>query len=220
VNDGKFMNLVSQKQAARAAVESLTAGEFELAEISQLDLQMYLWHDLPRLGDMPESLMRHLPDGLAEVFERNAMPGHARICRSDTTRDLLTAWSRVGFVVANRRFGRALDRSGVVPVDTDTWQWSERSELEEYLAYDDCSRALEAAIAAGRLVPGAARWRSHQRAVVDEWLDAPADRADRLTPRQAIERERLAVWLSSPAAWSRGNPNGSSQLHCRSDGAA
>ena len=181
---------------AQAAVESMCWDILALSDISQLDVQQFLWRDIPCRWAIPEHEQGRLAEGLAQLFDQVGMSRYARICRSATTMAMLDAWSVLGGDAAHRMLVRELDRSGVLPADTDTWQWSQVFGMVEARAHEECACALEDAIAAGHLLPGASRWRTGQRGVIDAWLDAEENKLfDGLSPREAVERERLQHWL-------------------------
>lgn len=178
---------------ARSAFEVLTAGG-GVAAVTQHSLQEELWYRMPRTGTTDAHDQLAHVHALGELFTRLGQPRYAAICTSADTIEIISAFARDdrdGW----RRFRRAMERSGVEPPDLDDFAWGQDMGLHEAQARQSCSVALEEAVTAGRLRPGRRGWRSEQRRIVAEHLQA--SRADLLDESllMAVVTERATAWV-------------------------
>ena len=151
---------------AELAAGFLTAGEGPQV-LSQERLQEFLWYGLPRkfpLGDWVP-----IVDGTARFLDQLGLTRYAEVARSTTTREILVAWEADDDAL--ERYRSAMDASGLVPPDTELLDWGAIMSGEEYAAYDAVAQALEAAIVAGELHPGATGWRKTAASVTRRTLE-------------------------------------------------
>ncbi len=177
----------------RMAADGLTAGEGGEI-ISQASVQVFLWYELPR--KYPDDAWRPVVEAAAVLFTLLGLDRYAAIVRSVTTGTILDAWERApaqGFA----GFTAARSRSGVEPPDTELLVWGNILGSNEYAASESVEAALEGAIMAGELRPGAAAWRRSAAAVCDRTLlESPAQPGGR-TRLQAVLDERVETWIRS-----------------------
>lgn len=175
---------------ARAAVEWLTGADSEElpAAFSLRELQLFLWHQLPRKWLIKPLEHQAVAEALALFFDRagpEATP-LAALCRSMKTAQLL----RTG----GHGLAAALDNSGLEPPNTPAITWSGYLSLEESLEHDLVAELLEQAVDDGRFVPGAKGWRQQQADLVEQYLTTPDPHSGE-TPRTRIRAARRAFWL-------------------------
>jgi hypothetical protein len=178
---------------AEAAAEILTAGE-GLEVLHQAAVQQFLWWTVPH--KTPESHWRSLVAGAAAVFDELGLDRYADIARSDITGEILDAW-RADEEQGRKRFLAAHAASGIAAPDTALLEWSSVMGLDEAVARDTVERALEDAIVAGKLQPGAKGWRRTAADVCDATLRAPLDDPGGQTLYTRITTERVQTWIST-----------------------
>lgn len=178
---------------ARYAADALTAGEGE-ETISQANLQSWLWYYLPRKSD-PRSWAQLVEGATALLTELN-LERYAAIAASERTREILDAW-RTGPGRGFARFKAAHAASGVEPPDTDTLAWGQIMGTHELDARTHVERALEAAIVAGRLKPGAAGSAAASAAVSEAALNEPVPSVPTQTWLTLTITERVESWVRS-----------------------
>ncbi len=174
----------------RIAADGLTTGDGE-ERITQAGLQQYLWYDLPRRS--PDDAWRPVAEAAGVLLSLLGLDRYAAIARSATTSAVLDAWDEspgAGFAA----FAAARSASGVEPPGTAVLTWGEVKGLEEVWAGYAVEAALEAAIVAGRLRPGAGAWRKAAVAVCEEVLLAPTG-ADGQARVAAVLDERGDTWV-------------------------
>lgn len=177
----------------RKAADGLTAGEGEEV-ISQASVEVFLWYELPR--KYPNDTWRPVMEAAGVLLTLLGLDRYAAIARSGTTTAILDAWERApaeGF----KRFAGARSRSGVEPPDTELLVWGSILGSNEHAASGSVEAALERAIMAGELRPGAAAWRRVAAAVCHRTLlESPAHLGGR-TRLQAVLDERVETWIRS-----------------------
>jgi hypothetical protein len=178
---------------AEAAAEMLTAGE-GLGVLHQAAVQQFLWWTVPR--KTPEAHWQSLVTGAAAVFDELGLGHYAEIARSDLTGQILDAW-RNDEERGRKRFLAAHAASGVDAPDTALLQWSSVMGLDEAAARQTVERALEDAIVAGDLQPGAKGWRQTAGRVCDATLRAPLGDPGGQTLYTRIITERVEIWIDS-----------------------
>lgn len=141
-------------QMAALAADFLTGGG-GAGTIHQARLQEFLWSALPR--KFPQPKWFPVADGAARLFDKLGLTRYAEVARSDTTRAVLETWGKdenVGF----ERFLLEHERSGVAPPKTELIEWGEMMAVDELVAFETVSVALEAALVEGGYHPGTSGW--------------------------------------------------------------
>lgn len=177
---------------ARAAVEWLTGfdGDDLPAVFSRRELQLFLWHQLPKKWLIRTGEQQAVAEALATFFDEvgaEAAP-LAALCRSRETTALIRS--------RGKNLAAALERSGLEPPDTPLLSWSEFMSIEEALEHDLVASLLEDMIDTGQLVPGAKGWRQHQTEIVDGYLSRPDESGT--APLARIHAARRQAWLELP----------------------
>lgn len=172
-------------------VTGLTAGE-GADLIHQAALQEFLWWHLPR--DHPDELWARLVEASAALLDELDMGRLAELARSEATKKVLAAWSREPSEGA-AAFRAAHAKSGVQPPDTALFAWGPICGADEARARDVVERALGAAVAAGELVPGTARWHAKAVALTEAVLCRPLDLPPGQTLAGLVTTERVSIWV-------------------------
>jgi hypothetical protein len=178
--------------SAEAAASWLVGEDGDLADVSQLRLCEFLWYALPQKFLAPVQEHIAIARATGTLFAAAGLTGHADLCASPTTIQVLRAWDRPG-EDGFAAYERALAATGVVPPDVPELSWGETMGFEESAIFDGVSRRLEAAIGDGRLVRGAAAWERGRRLLVSETL-ATRGHADGRSWLEVIEAERIDMW--------------------------
>jgi hypothetical protein len=173
------------RRAEHALDELLPEGG--LADLTQHDLQGYLWFRLPDAADPQPTA-----DALARFFELADMNRYASIASAETTREILQAYRDRGSAAAGRLASRAMDASGVVPPDLPELDWGDVMGTVELDAYNRIAATLELALAAGELRPGQRGWRVTQARLTRQQITMPRSDGGPLLDR--ICAERLDSW--------------------------
>jgi hypothetical protein len=177
---------------ARAAVEWLTSFEDDEvpAVFTRRELQLFLWHQLPKKWLIRASEQQAVAEALACFFDQvgpEAAP-LATLCRSLETAKLI------------RNHGKdlavALERSGLEPPDTPLLVWSAFMGIEEALEHDLVAGMLEDVLDAGELVTGRTGWRRRQTELVEGYLANPDGSGT--APLKRIHAARRETWLELP----------------------
>jgi hypothetical protein len=174
---------------AEHALDELLADR-GLADLTQHDLQTYLWFTL---GDADEPLETAL--ALARFFELAELNRYAGIASSDQTQQILRTYDERGHNVGARAATKAMESSGIVPPDLAELEWSEIMGPVEMDAYDRIAATLELALAAGDLRPGGRGWRLTQGRLARQQLTMARPDGPALLER--IRRERLDTWAEA-----------------------
>lgn len=187
--------------AARVAFEAMGWDGDSDVLLRRYDVQLFAWYTLPRkfLVGVAEKL--EILEGLARVLERVGGPaaGYGEICRREETAALIQASEDEDPDVWDR-FRRLLDESGLEPPDTDLLTWGSLMGLTEASARDRVITALETAIEAGALTPGARTFDRDRGEVVKAALRARLDGEEGVSAIEAIRTERIEMWLSRPGS--------------------
>lgn len=178
-------------QGADSAIQWLTGGE-GFDGVTQQELQDFLWYTLPKKFLAPVEAQLEVADALGRLLEMVGLTRYAAQCRSETTRECIKAWERDEGFAAYRRAQKA---SGVEPPDTDELSWGTYFGLQENAARHGAAVALEMAILAGDLQPGAPGWTKTQKEITRAWLTASNAAFEGKTPLEAVHAERLEDWL-------------------------
>ena len=154
--------------------------------LTRLELQDFLWSKLPTRWLSPEPQHHEIAWALGDLLELLGLPAYAALCRERRTHEILAAWNRddtAGELAALE----AVDASGVVPPDTPTLTFGDAMAGGELRVYLELSAAIEAAIDAGRITPGAPSFDADRIRVTEEfWRQGSA-----LT---VVRRDRAATW--------------------------
>lgn len=191
-------------QAAQSAFEWMGWEGEEPLLLRRYDVQLFVWYVLPRKYLTGLDDKRAVAAALAGTLERlgGRAASYADVCRSSETEQLLRAWEAEDSA-AWRTFRELLDGSGIEPPDTDLLAWGQVMGLEEARVREQVATALEEAIEAGRLSPGARGFRRHQAEVARAALHGPWDGDDGRSRLEAVRDERLERWLQrGPAGGS------------------
>ena len=106
---------------AEAALDWI-AGELGVAAITQEHVQNFCWYQLPMKWLISHEEKLGVAVALGEVLDLLQLPRYASICRSQTTREILSAYeesSRLG----KAAFRRAAVGSGITPPDLPDFEW-------------------------------------------------------------------------------------------------
>jgi hypothetical protein len=178
---------------ARAAVDWLTGfdGEELPAVFSRRELQLFLWHQLPKKWLVRPAEQLAVAEALACFFDEVGAEAAtlAALCRSAETADLIRSGG-------GRKLASALERSGLEPPDTPLLAWSEFMNIEEALEHDLVARLLEEAIDTGEFDPSQRGWRHRQTELVERYLASPD--ASGAAPLVRIHATRRQAWLELP----------------------
>jgi len=179
---------------ARAALEWI-AGDQALPFITQQRIQDFCWYDLPVkwLVDLDGKL--RVVAALARALDLLQLPQYAAVCRSGTTREILTAYE-TSTADGKAAFRRAATASGVMPPDLPDFQWGPAMGLEEASAWSSTAKFLEVAVVSGALVPGRRGWKTRQQELVRAYLDTPQLDLLGQTLAQVILTERAQTWVN------------------------
>ena len=178
-------------QTARLVADILTAGGGEEA-ICQASLQTFLWSELPRKFD-PDEWIR-IVRGATALLDELDLHRYALLAGSVITHQVLRAWQespRRGWTA----YRKAAEASGVLPPDTNDFEWGTAMGLSEVRAFGRVEVELERALTSRELLPGGPRWKPKQRTVTEDVLRGPdPDRPER-TLLDAIRQERVGSWV-------------------------
>ncbi len=187
--------------AARAAFASLTWGAGPDA-VTLYGLCEWVWYRLPDKWSCDLAEHMQLAEALGALFELLEMPRYARVCRSETTADVLAAWDR-GRKDGLKAMAAARAASGVDPPDVPGLIWGEVMGKEETAALFATATRLEMTMAAGEFTPGNRGWRQAAQQAAAAYLMMPRSDLDGESWLQRIHAERLQDWTRS-----HGSPRG------------
>lgn len=191
----------SSADLARAAVDWMLPEGSRLAELSQVELQEFLWYQLPMKWMVETSELHEIAWSLADLCTSAGLDRYAALCRAPETHLLLDAWQDDDHEPARRTMRRAIASSGVDPADTSLLQWGSVLGLAEHSASRAVSQALEQAIDAGELVPGGRGWKQLAARITEETLSMPRLDLHGGTMLSAVRGERSQSWAAGyPAA--------------------
>ncbi|HEX6872651.1 MAG TPA: hypothetical protein VF163_16255 [Micromonosporaceae bacterium] len=185
---------LAARRAERALDELLTEGG--LAELTQHDLQTFLWFNLIDADDA-----QAIAAALARFFELAELNRYAGIAASDQTREILRAYEERGHQAGMKAAAKAMDASGILPPDLPELEWGEVMGASEVNAYERIAATLELALAAGELKPGGRGWRLTQQRLTRQQLTMP--RMDGPPLLERIRAERLDSWADLGGAGRR-----------------
>ncbi len=193
---------------ARAAASAVTrllggsvgggvGGPHALDELDQLDLQRFLWRELPTQRLAGRSAHHDVAWALADVLELAGRGRYAALCRDRVTHEVLEAWRR-GPDLGSAAAADAERRSGVLPPDTQALRFAhdddDASPLERLVRHE-ASRVLEQAVERGDLRPGPASGRLAE-GLVEEFLRTPSAAHHGTSPRDEVRGHRARAWAA------------------------
>jgi hypothetical protein len=173
-------------QRAERALDDLL-GEGGLADLTQHELQGYLWFTLAEADEPTRTAT-----ALATFFNLAEMNRYAAISASPQTLDILRGYGERGHAAGVKAAARAMDLSGVQPPDLPELEWGEVMGDAELDAYERVAATLELALAAGEFKPGGRGWRMTQARLARHQLTMPRPDGAALLDRVRIER--LEAW--------------------------
>jgi hypothetical protein len=176
------------RRASEALAELLADGG--LADLTQHDLQTYLWFTLP---DSPEPLPTASALGL--FFELAQLNRYAGIALSGQTATILRTYAEQGHAAGVKTATRAMEASGVVPPDLAELDWGTVMGPAESTTFDRIAATLELALAAGDLKPGGRGWRVAQQRLTRQQLTMKRPDGPPLLDR--IRDERISMWAEA-----------------------
>ncbi len=179
---------VAARVAERALDELL--GEGGLAELTQHELQTFLWFTL---ADAEEP--HRTAAALAAFFELAEMDRYAGIAASPQTAEILQTYQERGHQAGTRAGTKAMDASGILPPDLPELEWGEIMGMDELQAYERIAATLELALAAGELRPGGRGWRATQVRLARQQLSMSRPDGPPLLDR--VNNERLELWAEA-----------------------
>jgi hypothetical protein len=188
-------------ELARAALGWLLPEGGSLSELGQVELQEFLWCQLPTKWLVETGELHEIAWSLADLFIAAGLGRYAGLCRAPQTHLLLDAWQDDDREPARKAMKGAIASSGVDPPDTPLLRWGSVSGVAEHSASRLVSHALEEAIDTGELVPGARGWKKQAVCITEVTLRT--QRIDRRggTLLAAVCRERAERWAAGyPAA--------------------
>jgi hypothetical protein len=178
---------------AEVAAQWLTAGE-GTDMLYQAAVQQFLWFTLPR--KFPRTAWQSVVAGTAALLEQLSLGRYAGIARSEVTCEILEAWDQDD--ASGRRQALAAHvASGVNTPDTALVTWGSVMGIDEATAQESVERALEAAIVAGELTPGAQGWKRAAARICDQTLTHPLADPGGQTLLTRLITERVASWITS-----------------------
>ena len=178
---------------AEAALDWLTAGE-GVSVLTQERLQHFLWYGLPMKWLTDTDHHCRVVDALARAFDLLGLPRYAKLCRSETTAEVLDAYERSD-AEGKKAFRRADLASGIRPPDSDELEWGSVMGMTESHALSSTAELLELAVASAELVPGSRGWKQRQEDLVRAHLTTPRIELGGRTWLDDIRAERLETWL-------------------------
>jgi hypothetical protein len=170
------------------------AGDQGLALITQERIQDFCWYELPMKWLIPLDQKLRVAAALAQALDLLQLPRYAAICRSPTTREILSAYE-TSAEHGKSAFRRVAAASGITPPDLPEFEWGATMGLQEAAAWSSTAEFLEIAVASGDLVPGGRGWKTHQQELVRTHLNTPQAGLLGQALAQVILTERAETWI-------------------------
>jgi len=191
----------SSADLAREALQWILPEGASLSELGQVELQEFLWYQLPMKWMVETSQLHQIARSLADLFTAAGLERYASVCRTPQTHRLLDAWQGSDHEAARTMMKEAISSSGVDPPDTPLMGWGSVLGAAEHSASRRVSQALEQAIDAGDLVPGERGWRQLAARITEVSLMMPRLDLRGGTLHEAVSLERSQSWAAgSPTA--------------------
>jgi hypothetical protein len=178
------------------------AGEQGLAFITQNRIQNFCWYELPVKWMISLDDKVRVAGALAQALDLLQLPRYAAICRSQTTREILSAYE-TSTAHGQAAFRRAAAVSGITPPDLPEFEWGAAMGFQEASAWSSTAEFLEVAVASGDLVPGRRGWKARQRELVRAHLNVPQAGLLGQTLAQVILTERAETWVNQRRSETR-----------------
>jgi hypothetical protein len=183
--------------AAEAAEPALRwlAGAVGLPALTQERVQSFCWYQLSMKWETGFDDQLRVASALARALDLLQLPRYAAICRSETTREILTAYElspQRGKAACRRAFAA----SGVEPPDLPDFEWGPVRGMQEMWAWSSVADFLEVAVASGDLAPGARGWKTRQQDLVRAHLSTSQPDLLGQTFAHAILTERAETWVN------------------------
>jgi hypothetical protein len=178
---------------AAAAIHVL-ARDGGLETLTQQAVQSFVWYELPCEYGGTAEVKLALVAALGRLFERVGMPRYAQVCASPTTATVVRAYDK-GVNRGMLAYRRAEERSGVRPPHLPELVWGRTMGPVEASAFQSTAAALELAVAARLLRPGARGWRKVQQELAWEHLTLPHPEFGGRAWLAGVYAERFAYWL-------------------------
>lgn len=183
--------------AARVGFESLSAGE-SLGAVTGHGLADFLWYQLPVKWMCPLADKLAIAAGLGALFEALGKPRYAAMCTGPATREVLSAYEQRGRGAGVKAYYQALAATGFAPPDVPgLLRWGRVMGGDEAGCYWSVAVALEQAIDAGELTPGARGWRQSAARITTEFLHRGHSEVPGTSWLQWLHTERLQRWAEA-----------------------
>ena len=189
----------SSAELARAALGWMVPEGGSLGELNQVELQEFLWYQLPTRWMVETSELHEIAWSLGDLLAAAGFERYAGLCRAPETHRLLDAWQQDDHKPARKAMKRRSPPRGWSRTTRRCWggprSWGPRSTGEPA-----GERGSGAGDRRGRAVPGARGWKQQAARITDASLTLP--RIDRHggTMMQAVCRERAERWAAEPPA--------------------
>jgi hypothetical protein len=181
---------------ARVAIGWILPAGAPLAQLGQVVLQEFVWHELPLKWMVESNELHKTVWALADLFAVAGLERYEELCRSSRTHLLLDAWQEEDRACARKAMKSAIRSSGVNPPDTILMGWGSVLGVAEQSATRRVSQVLEQAIDAGHLVPGGRGWKRCAIRITEAVLMLPRLELRGGTLFQAVSRERSQIWAA------------------------
>jgi hypothetical protein len=179
---------------ACAALQWIT-GDRGLALITQERIQDFCWYELPTKWFVNFDEKLRVAAALALALDLLQLPRYAAICRSEATREILSAYE-ASTDSGKAAFRRVAAASGITPPDLPEFEWGPTMGLQEAAAWSSTAEFLEIAVASGALVPGERGWKAQQQELVRAHLNTPQAALLGQVLAQVILTERAETWVN------------------------
>ncbi|MDQ1537557.1 MAG: hypothetical protein QOE58_1950 [Actinomycetota bacterium] len=188
---------------ALAALAWLLPEGPDLADLCQVELQEFLWYQLPLKWHVGTGERHDTAWALADLFTAAGSERYAALCRAPQTHWLLDAWQEPDREPARKAMRKAILLSGVDPPDTPLLEWGAVSGDAEFSARGQVSLALEQMIDTGELVPGQRGWRQVAARITADLLTMPRLGLHGETLLESVRHERSERWAAGQPAVRR-----------------
>ena len=181
---------------ARAAVGWMLPEGAALNQLSQVELQEFLWYQLPLKWLAETGELHAVASSLADLFTSAGLGRYAAVCGSPQTHRLLDLWQHDDREPARKAMNEAIRSSGVEPPDTPLMAWGSVQGQAEHAARRRVSQALEQTVEAGELVPGQRGWKQLAVRITEVSLQLPRVELRGGSLLAAVGRERAESWAN------------------------
>jgi hypothetical protein len=190
-------------ERARAAMDWMVGPEGGPEDLSQMQVQMFLWYALPNNWFTEDAEHHEIAWALGDVLAAAGRDRYAAICRDPHTHRVISA-HHDSPEAGLRALREALAGSGLEPPDTDLLAWDSVTGPDERTVRDSVTTMLEEAIESGSLVTGARGWKAQAARLTTTYLTAPDATYDGRAPLDVVRDERARRWAQGGGpAWQR-----------------